>query len=472
MGVERLALSEVEGLFEDIDTDRYTIAISSLTTSIWPIALALLIRLTVWLAIPATRFASDEDSYYQVGTALLQGHQDVFWPPVTGWLIALIRLITGSDSLAVVRLAWIAMDGACAGAIDVLARRLGRSLWPMDTTRAGRLAGFATIAYALYLPAISYAQFVTSEIPALLATLLMLMFVTAPNASLGYWLAGGAMAGLMVLTRPSLLPLLLVVPATAAVRRRPIAYANAIAFVAIGATIVGAHVARNWHQAGELTISTNSAYNLYIGNRDHYVEDLDLFDPRATPEQIEFRRQQFSGQLPPFTQTSAESQRLALEWIREHPVLFAKRALGRLARVFVPRTDVIELAGGEARAGVFAPASLLLLAIANVQWALVLFGGLIGLFVLRHRDQGWALLFAAVIAGALVLCLVAISKPRYSFVFDPLLIMCAASLWLDRQAARRWLTPADRRGLAIACAFILWGWIAFAIFAVTSRTAM
>ena len=37
------------------------------------------------MVIPSSRFASDEDSYFQVGTALLQGRQDIFWPPVTGW---------------------------------------------------------------------------------------------------------------------------------------------------------------------------------------------------------------------------------------------------------------------------------------------------------------------------------------------------------------------------------------------------
>jgi hypothetical protein len=202
-----------------------------------------------------------------------------------------------------------------------------------------------------------------------------------------------------------------------------------------------------------------------------YAEDLDLFNPRATAEQIEFRRQQFGGQLPPFTQTPAESQRLALEWIRDHPLVFVKRAVGRLARVFVPKTDVLELLGGEGRAGAFAPASLALISITNLEWAVVLFGGLAGLVAMRHRDRGWAMLFAAVIAGALVLCLVAISKPRYSFVFDPILIIGAATLWIDRGGLAV-LTRLDRRLLAATFAFLLWGWVAFAIFAITSRAAM
>ena len=223
--------------------------------------------------------------------------------------------------------------------------------------------------------------------------------------------------------------------------------------------------------AGEATISTNSAYNRIIGNRDMYAEDLDLFNPRATPEQIEFRRQQFSGEAPPCTQTPAESQRLAMQWIREHPVLFARRALGRLGRVFVPKTDVLELIGGSARVSVFSPAALALLLLANAEWTLILAAGLVGLVALRHQRPDWALLFGAVVAGALVLCLIAISKPRYSFVFDPILIICASLAWINRTEGRAKLTRLDRGMLAAIFLFLAWSWVAFVIFSVTSRTA-
>jgi hypothetical protein len=330
----------------------------------------------------------------------------------------------------------------------------------------------AAVAYALYLPAISHAQFVTSEIPALFLTLLMMVVMTSENPSLIHYSAGGMIAGVLCLTRPSLLPLLVIVPASIAWSRRPMDLRKAAVFVAIGAIVIGAFVARNWIYAGEATISTNSAYNLFIGNRDMYAEDLDLFSPRATPAQIEFRRQEFKGEAPAFTQSPAESQRLAMAWIREHPATFAKRALGRLARVFVPKTDVLELIGGSARVPVFAASSLALLAIANAEWAVVLFGGLTGLCAIRHRRPDWALLFAGVIAGALALCLIAISKPRYSFVFDPILIICASALWIDRRQLLGGITRVDRRALAAIFAFLVWGWAAFAIFSVTSRAAM
>ena len=443
------------------------------TPPLWPVALAIGVRLIAWALIPVTRFASDEESYFQVSTALLhQGRQDLFWPPMTGWLLAALRSLFGTDSLAALRLAWIAMDVGCVFAVRTLAGRVGDTLWPADAARALRLTTLATVGYALYLPAVSHAQFVTSETPALLQVLCLLVLLTRPDAGIGSYVAGGMLAGTLALTRPSLLPLVALVPMAAAIGRGRTAITHAAVFVGLAASLVGADIYRNWRVAGEATIATNSAYNFYIGNRDLYAEDLNLFDPRATPAQIEFRRQQWSGELVYPSETPAELQRLAWVWIQEHPGMFLRRALGRLARVFVPKTDVLELLGGERTAGIFAPASLVLLAVANVQWALVLVGGIIGLAWLLRHQRRLGLIFVSVIVGSLLLCLVAISKPRYSFVFDPLLLIGAV---LAAQSPRRTIADfgrGERWAMGGMFAFIAWGWIAFAIFAITSRAVL
>ena len=81
--------------------------------------------------------------------------------------------------------------------------------------------------------------------------------------------------------------------------------------VAAAAVFPTAVVAWNSLEYGEATLSRNAAYNLYIGNRDFYAEDLDLFHPRATREQIEFRRQMFAGTLQYPTGTAAQLQAAA-----------------------------------------------------------------------------------------------------------------------------------------------------------------
>ncbi len=350
------------------------------SVALWPLALAIALRVAAWLTVSPTRFASDEDSYFAVATALLaRGDQNIFWPPVTGWLIAAVRWVFQTDTLTTVRLVWIALDLGCLLAVHALALRLGRAIFT-EEIKAARLSVLAMAGYALYLPAISHAQFATSETPALLQTLIVLLLVTTPNAGAATFVFAGAIAGTLALTRPSLLPLLAFWPLAVWLNRQSGAsWKHAAAFAAMGALVVGAWVVRNRVVAGQLTIATNSAYNLFIGNRDLYAEDLDLLRPIATREQIEFRRQQWSGELVYPSDPPAELQRQALAWIAAHPLTFARRAVGRLARVFAPKTDVLELAGGEQLAGVFSPTSLVLLSAANAQWTVVLFGGLIGL---------------------------------------------------------------------------------------------
>jgi hypothetical protein len=441
--------------------------------ALWPLALAIALRVAAWLTVSPTRFASDEDSYFAVATALLaRGDQNIFWPPVTGWLIAAVRWVFQTDTLTTVRLVWIALDLGCLLAVYALALRLGRAIFT-EQIKAARLSVLAMAGYALYLPAISHAQFATSETPALLQTLIVLLLVTTPNARTTTFVFAGAIAGTLALTRPSLLPLLAFWPLAVWLNRRSGAsWKHAAAFAAMATLVVGAWVVRNRVVAGQLTIATNSAYNLFIGNRDMYAEDLDLLRPIATREQIEFRRQQWSGELVYPSDPPAELQRQALVWIAAHPLTFARRAVGRLARVFAPKTDVLELAGGEQLAGVFSPTSLVLLSAANAQWAVVLFGGLIGLAAILSIAPELGRLFAGTLGGSLLLCTVAIAKPRYSFVFDPLLILGLSALLTAPSQITAVLDARARRTLGLLFVFLLWGWVAWLIFAFSSRMAL
>jgi hypothetical protein len=242
-------------------------------------------------------------------------------------------------------------------------------------------------------------------------------------------------------------------------------------FITIGALMVGGWAMRNWRVAGHLTIADNSAYNLFIGNRDLYAEDLDLLHPVATREQIEFRRQQWTGELVNPTGSPAELQRQALSWIASHPLTFARRAMGRLARVFAPKTDVLELAGGEMTAGVFSPVSLILLSAANAQWIVILFGGLIGLAAILQLAPALGRPFVATIVGSVLLCMVAIAKPRYSFVFDPVLLLGLSALLTSPRRMVSAIGPRARRALGAIVIFLIWGWTAWLIFAFSSRVA-
>lgn len=444
------------------------------TAAAWPIVVAVTVRLVAWLMQPGTRFASDEASYFLAGTALrINGEQDLFWPPLTGWLVAMAQRVLGTASPPVIRLVWIALDMGCVVLVAMLAKRVAPLVSGTDATKTRRFITAATLAYALYLPAISHAQFTTSETPALLLTLTVLASITTPNAGAIAFAGGGAVMGLLALTRLSLAPLLILLPAAATIRASRSTMPRAVAFVIAGSVVLGGWAYRNRVIAGDTTLARNSAYNLYIGNRDFYAEDLDLFSPLATAEQVAFRREFFFGAGPAYpTGSPAELQREAWLWITTHPVTFGKRTLGRLARVFVPKTDVLELAGGEATAGILSPISLLLLMVANAQWALALFGGIAGLIWLWRERPDLGRPFVATIAGTVLLCLVAISKPRYSFVFDPLLILGATIFMTAPRRTLEELDRADWRGVSAIYLFLIWGWVAWLIFAASSRLQM
>jgi hypothetical protein len=441
---------------------------------VWPLVLAVLVRITVWWLLPTSRLASDEESYYRAGLSLLAtGEQDLFWPPGTVWLIAAAAFVLQTTDIRWLRLVWIALDIGCLLALRTLAGRVAASLPSSDPAHRDRFVTVVTCAYAIYLPAIGFAAFTMSETPSLLLTLGILVIITHPMLTPTRLAAAGALAGLLALTRPSVLPLLVFLPAGVMLARRgAVRLRAAMLFVAAGAAIVAGAVARNWWVAGEATIARNSAYNLYIGNRDFYAEDLNLFNPVATPEQIEFRRQYFGNELTYPSGTAAELQREALRWVAAHPGTFATRAFGRLARVFAPKTDVIELVGGEQRAGIFSPASLAVMGIATVQWLMVLVAGLPGLAVLWQRVPTVGIPFASAVLGSLPLCLIAIAKPRYAFGFEPILLIGAAMFMTAPRIHLAMLTPRTRLLLFALFAFLAWAWIAWAVFAMSSRLAL
>ena len=104
----------------------YTLVKGLSRTALWPMAVAALVRLAAWALLPGARFASDEQGYVDAGIALAAtGQQDLFWPPLTGWIVAAIKTIAPAAPLAAIRLVWIAMDLANVALVAVLAGRIG-----------------------------------------------------------------------------------------------------------------------------------------------------------------------------------------------------------------------------------------------------------------------------------------------------------------------------------------------------------
>jgi 4-amino-4-deoxy-L-arabinose transferase-like glycosyltransferase len=446
------------------------------TVLIGLISLGIIARLVIWLLLPETRFASDEGNYYRTGMLLVTtGEQEIFLPPVTSWLIAFLKTIFPFLGVQYLRLFWVLMDFCAVFLIWRLSARVVAQT-DSDKLRQWFAATVATL-YILYVPAISYSEFMTSETPTVLLLLLVLLLLTGKRSHVALRLAlAGFITGCAVLARTNLAGLLISFPIAIAVSSTKQSMkgkaAEVLIFTFIATTVVGLWAVRNYYYEGEFTLSTNSYYNLYIGNSKVYQEDLNLFNPRATPEQIAFRKEIFSGVDTGTDLTPGEMKRRAIENIIAHKWLFLRRALGRLARIFVPRTDQLQLLGGEGQTSIFEPKALLLMLFTNFQWAVVLLCGLAGLLSMTGGERDFRVWFTAAILGSIPLCLIAISKPRYSFVFDPLLIICACLFLFRWKRSWQYVWGRQRYIFVSLVLFFAWSWVAWAVFAFSSRISL
>jgi hypothetical protein len=451
-------------------------------------ALALILRMLAWQSAVAPQ--QDELSYQSTASWLLDhGQQRLFWPPVTGWLIAIVFAVVG-PSVPAARFLWLVLDLVNLVLLGRLASSVnGGSAAEGDPRGPRALRGLVMTGYALYLPAIGFAVHTTSEIPAvtlLLAVLLLLTPGTAAASPDRRTALAGLVAGALVLTRPSLalVPLALAfllprpepgpeqgqgnsrVDAAAAPPWQR--WRSAALLLALAAISPLAYVARNHVTTGEAVLAQNASYDFHRGNGPVYQEDLNLFWPVATPDQIAYRRLRAVGGMEPrSTTTPAQMRHEAFAFIGSHPLLFARRALGKLARLTVPRTEHLALLGGEQRIAIIDRRALALLVLGMAQFAPLLLLGTTGMFGLARSDRGTARRFVAVALALIPPVLITISKPRFGFVVEPLLLIAAAAFVLNAPA---WRQEVRRPALIALVGLYAWSWLAWLVFAVTSRT--
>lgn len=421
-------------------------------------AVARAVALAIAGRIPAE---GDESCYLGVAQALVsRGEQDVFWPPLTGWVDALaIRLLGGE--LVLLRAAMSALDLVNVVLVhDIATLVVGQSF---DAARRDRIALVSALVYALYLPAIGFAISMTSEIPALTLVLVAVRLLLGEATSRAGLVAAAVALGLATLARSNLLVLAF---AFAAVLPRASRRARLL-FLVLSLVPPAIWTARNAHAGHGVVLATNASYNLYVGNSPDAQQELDLFAPIATPQQRAVRG---GGEDADAAHAKAmphdERQARAVAFVRDAPLRFVRRSFGRLARVFAPRTAHLASFGANGSVSRPLPAFLLLLALA--QWIPVLFGGVLGLVRLVELRTERASLLVATVVGSLPLCLVALAKPRYSFPFEPFLVIGATTAAVARTTPFELGRPA-RWVFGLVSAFLAWGIVAWFVFAITSR---
>jgi hypothetical protein len=171
---------------------------------------------------------------------------------------------------------------------------------------------------------------------------------------------------------------------------------------------------RNHRQFGSWTdLSSTGGINFYLGNnRDAFG---DYQHPKVVMERL--------GPDAPYN--SSHAYRLAWEDMRAHPVLAVRHAAQKVTYFLALETDgaLWNLKGY--RGGVPLLTTLILLALANVSYVLLVCGVALGV-VIRPPDGPWSSMSYFVAVYLLLMAVVYIGDPRYHFPLIPFAALVVA----------------------------------------------
>jgi 4-amino-4-deoxy-L-arabinose transferase-like glycosyltransferase len=381
--------------------------------------LRLLFGFTYWTGKPLTH---DEREYLALAESLRAGRGFSYLPsdsdaPQFGrapgypaFLAAIGATAPEPASLARVKLAQALAGALLVWIVAALARR------------AAGPAAAATGAWitAVYPPLVAVAAYVFSEtLYAVLAlgTALALQSAAARTARPDHTagaagLGAGAMAGLAVLVRPSMLFFLPCALGWLIATRR---YTLAIAFLAGTIAVVAPWTARNYRAYGRFVlVASEGGVTFWTGNHPLARGEGDLAaNPEIKREEVAFRHAH-PGLSP--EELEPLYYRAAFGYIRAHPGAWVALLGRKLVLLFVPVGPSYALHSTRYRLASTAP-YLVLLPFAAA--------GLRRVWRARERPSALLLLFASAVA----VCVVFFPQERFRIpVIDPAMIVCAAGL--------------------------------------------
>lgn len=450
------------------------------------IAIATASRVVTWALVPrdTSGWGGDEISYYRAAMRIiLSGDQDLYWPPGTGWLIALLAKAMQTERLHVIRLGWVALDVCNVAMVFLFVRRIQDVFVVKQKFTKSAVAFFSALGYALYLPALAYATHATSEVLSaafLLGALLSIDWV-APLRT-GRMAIGGLLAGGMCLTRPALAPVVLgVVGALVLGNRRAKSIGGAVimpclVFVLVGATPSAFWIMRNYAKTGYWFLSLNLPHNAFRAARQGYQDDLRFVDSEPKPSEVKKRQanlaRMFAGdealRKAELAQSREERRTVLRGWLLQGKGVTPaevferrtdslaqidggatnaslmeqlRRGVARLARSIAPKTVSFGLVQRSRPFGDATRVSLFVLT--NVQWGIVLFFGVAGLVIQAPFEWRARVLLSSLVVGALVSPVFAHGEPRYTFPIEWTLLVSAAALFAN--AARSVAEVRQRR---------------------------
>ncbi|GAC1650144.1 MAG: hypothetical protein NVS9B15_09600 [Acidobacteriaceae bacterium] len=266
------------------------------------VAASVIVRLAALFAVRNVAFASDAQDYTEMAKLLVSGKLTVpYWPPgVALYLAPFVAVGAGPTALrASVLVCWII---ACFAFY-----RLMKALGVADKAWLVLLI-FSCLPDAVQMSIEPMTQMPTT---ALLLVALSATVMAMRGVVMQEYLLVGTSLGLTALTRPSSIPLLILIPTVLAIVSRRLI--PAVSAALLGFAIVGCWVGHVHTKTGHWLINTANASNLYYGNNPWTpVYRTWYFGSHAKPGSVEIEHfpeyksvLEGIGRLPPLERPAA-----------------------------------------------------------------------------------------------------------------------------------------------------------------------
>jgi hypothetical protein len=290
------------------------------------VALSLAVRLVALMLGAWQPLVSDSTDYRDMAALFASGVRFLpYWPP--GLPLYLAPFIAAGFGDAVLRAAmlpwWLLF---CWGT------------WRLaDDLGVRRIAWLVLLVFSVAPAEVHFSIEPMTQMPAA-ALLLIALSAAVRSARRPNWgetlLLGGSL-GILSLVRPSVLPLLIVLPLLVFVRRRRLG--GPVAAILVGCALIFGWMARAHQLSGAWVVNTSNGVNLYYGNNPWTpLYRTWYFGSHAKPgsEEIllfpEYAATLDGVSALPAEQRSAEFQRLAVSYVAHNPGAFVLRTLNRV----------------------------------------------------------------------------------------------------------------------------------------------
>jgi 4-amino-4-deoxy-L-arabinose transferase-like glycosyltransferase len=387
------------------------------------VALAIALRCVAFAFLSHQPLTGDDTLYHDFAVRLLNGSSIYpLVPPAVGYYLAICYRLFGATPL-VARACMLPIAVGFLYALYAVAARFA----------GAKSANLLALVFAIYPLNVLCSVEPITESPAslfLMVSLLLVLIICAQPRFRNFVILGVTL-GLLILTRPSALPMIGLLPIYLIFRSRKWLASGLVALIPM--VMIAAYISTVYRSTGHLVmINFSSTQNLFLGN-NAYTPIYRTWWFSTHDTQLPAGYQVLNAEImsKPWYQQNALYRHLALQSIASRPDLFVVRTFSRIRVYFA----FDSYSGSLLLNRYFAGRTLAFAAIA-VDCGLYLLVTLSAIFFLftvsRNSERFWpTVTIVVVLAVYAAPYFISVSHPIYHYPIVPLMGVLAAGLWSD-----------------------------------------